>query len=70
MVLRAFCFREGDKALELEGLYRVHIGILGYILGLYRENGKEHGNYYMLFLQGTVRFKQWFGPLAFLGASW
>ena len=22
-----------------------HIGIRGYIFGLYRDNGKEHGNY-------------------------
>ena len=22
------------------------MGIIGYILGLYRDNGKEHGNYY------------------------
>ena len=25
-----------------------YIGIIGYILGLYRDNGKEHGNYYNL----------------------
>ena len=25
----------------------VFIGIIGYILGLYRNNGKENGNYYM-----------------------
>ena len=24
-----------------------YIGILGYILGLYRDNGKENGNYYI-----------------------
>ena len=27
------------------GLYRVYIGI---ILGLYRDNGKENGNYYII----------------------
>ena len=26
--------------------YRGYIGIIGYILGLYRDNGKENGNYY------------------------
>ena len=26
-------------------LYRGEIGIIGYISGLYRDNGKEHGNY-------------------------
>ena len=26
------------------GLYRDYIGIIGYILGLYRDNGKENGN--------------------------
>ena len=27
----------------------VYIGIIGYVLGLYRENGKENGNYYFRF---------------------
>ena len=32
---------------RVEGLgYRGYIGILGYILGLYGNNGKENGNYY------------------------
>ena len=25
-----------------------YIGIIGYILGLYRDNGKENGNYFFL----------------------
>ena len=25
-----------------------YVGIIGYILGLYRENGKENGNYYII----------------------
>ena len=25
-----------------------HIGIMGYILVLYRDNGKENGNYYSI----------------------
>ena len=29
-----------------------YIGIIGYILGLYRDNGKENGNYY--FLMGYI----------------
>ena len=35
-----------SEARELLG--RVHI-IIGYILGLYRNNGKEDGNYYLGF---------------------
>ena len=31
------------------GLYRGYIGIIGSILGLYRVNGKENGNYYLGF---------------------
>ena len=27
----------------------IRIGIVGYIFGLYRDNGKEHGNYYLGF---------------------
>ena len=27
-------------------IIRVHIGIIGAILGLYRDNGKENGNYH------------------------
>ena len=30
-------------------LYRDYIGIIGYMLGLYRDNGKENGNYYLWF---------------------
>ena len=26
--------------------YKGYIGIIGYMLGLYRDNGKENGNYY------------------------
>ena len=29
------------------GLYRGYIGIIGSILGLYRDNGKENGNCYL-----------------------
>ena len=28
--------------------YRGYIGIIGVILGLYRDNGKENGNYYSI----------------------
>ena len=28
-----------------QGLYRGYIGILGYILALYRDDGKENSNY-------------------------
>ena len=28
------------------GLYRGYIGIIGYILGLYGDNGKENGHYF------------------------
>ena len=28
------------------GNYRGYIGIIGYIMGLYRDHGKENGNYY------------------------
>ena len=28
-----------------QGLYRGYIGMTGCILGLYRDNGKENGNY-------------------------
>ena len=33
----------------------VYIGIIRYILGLYRENGKEHGNYFMVYI-GIIRY--------------
>ena len=36
------------KIQGLWGLYRVYIDIIGYILGLYRDNGKEDGNYYSI----------------------
>ena len=26
-----------------------YMGVIGYILGLYRDNGKENGNYYLGF---------------------
>ena len=29
----------------LLGLYRAHIRIIGYMLGLYWDDGKEHGSY-------------------------
>ena len=34
------------------------MGILGYILGLYRNNGKENGNYYSMigYILGFVGF--------------
>ena len=38
--------KEGNrkwKLQRLEGLYRGYIGIIRYMLGLYRNNGKEHG---------------------------
>ena len=28
------------------GFYRDYIGLIRYILGLHRDNGKENGNYY------------------------
>ena len=28
------------------GLYKGYIGIIGYILGVYWDNGKQNGNYY------------------------
>ena len=28
------------------GIYRDYIGIVGYILGLYRDDGKGNGSYY------------------------
>ena len=31
---------------KLETTIMGHIGIIGYILGIYRDNGKENGNYY------------------------
>ena len=36
-----------ESPLELHGLYRGCIWIIGHILGLYRDNGQEHGNYYI-----------------------
>ena len=35
--------------METIGIYRGFIGILGYILGLYRGDGKENGSYYLGF---------------------
>ena len=34
-----------EKKMETTGIIGV-IGIIGYILWLYRDNGKENGNYY------------------------
>ena len=31
---------------KLQGLCRVYMGIIGYILGFYWDNGKSNGNYY------------------------
>ena len=31
---------------RLKGLYRVYVGIVGNISGLYPDNGKENGHYY------------------------
>ena len=31
---------------ETAGNFRGYIGVIGYILGFYRDNGKENGNYY------------------------
>ena len=36
---------ETTGMIGLEGLYRGYIRIIGYILGSYRDNGKENGNY-------------------------
>ena len=33
------------RVWELDGGGAGNIGIMGYMLGLYRDNGKEHGNY-------------------------
>ena len=30
----------------IQGLYWSYIRVMGYILGLYRDNGKENGKYY------------------------
>ena len=37
---------EWTRKWKLQGLCRDYIGIIGYILGLYKDNGREHGNYY------------------------
>ena len=34
-----------EEGAPYNGLYRVYIG---FILGLYRDNGKENGNYYII----------------------
>ena len=34
-----------------------YIGIIGYILGLYWENGKENGNYYNSFSRDFSEYK-------------
>ena len=41
--------REVEVILEKLGDLRKRgcIGMIGYILGLYRDNGKEHGNYHI-----------------------
>ena len=31
-----------------KGLYRGYIGITGYVWGLYRDNGKNNGNYHII----------------------
>ena len=36
-----------EKKMETIGIIVVFIGITWYILGLYRDNGKENGNYYL-----------------------
>ena len=35
--------------MENTQLYRVILGYMGFIWGLYRDNGKEHANYYLGF---------------------
>ena len=44
--------------LELEGLYGVYRGYIGYILGLYWDNGKENGSYY----EGEMKGKGFLEP--------
>ena len=36
----------GIMEKKMETTVMGHAGIIGYILGLYRDNGKEHGNYW------------------------
>ena len=47
---KGFCQPQGGKGQvdTLSGLYRDY-RVYTYILGLYRENGKENGNYYLGF---------------------
>ena len=41
----------------METIIMSYIGILGYILGLYTDNGKENGNYYNGIIMGHVGFR-------------
>ena len=48
-----------------KGLSGGDIGITGYVLALYRDNGKENGNYYngpMMICLILVRFRIWGFP--------
>ena len=38
----------GIMAKEMEIIIMGYIGIIGYILGLYLDTGKENGNHYLL----------------------
>ena len=33
---------------DYKGLYGDYIGVIWYIIGLYRDNGKENGSYYSI----------------------
>ena len=35
-----------------------YTGIIGYMLGLYRDNGKENGNYYRVYMGYTERMEK------------
>ena len=37
---------------KIETTIMGYIGIIGYILGIYRDNGKENGNYYNGVIEG------------------
>ena len=45
MAAIAWVLREGNEK-KMETIIMGYIGIIGYILGLYWDNGKENGNYY------------------------
>ena len=49
------------------GSFRDDTGIIGYILGLYRDNGKENGNYcnglYMEYMGGCQNYGPFLGTL-------